>query len=395
MSNQLTNNQKSLIDVNDASAKYTAIYLSTIGISAFLVLPLLVGAVADNLYFNDSQIGFLASAELAGSAVGSVIALFWVRSANWRIAVSIALLILGCANLFSILIDSFLPLISIRFLAGIAAGSVLSLSLTALSDTRNPDHSFGLSVAAQVAFQVFGFVILPSVVEVWGVDGIYFLLGALVLSSLVTVRWLPPRGAIKTIPGKMKLSLSPRALMGLVGCTMFLVNVGCFWTYIERMGVAAGFTSKFIGVGLAAAVAVGIIGALTASWLRDRYGRLRPLAVATLATVVSVIMLVEGMGAITFLVAAGIYNFVWNFAIPYQYAAISTADSSGRLIVLVPGFQGVGLSIGPAIAALFVTSDNYLAVNIIAAVSVIISLVLFIPICGQQAGSNSQESISA
>jgi len=382
-------------DVNDASAKGAAVYLSTIGFSAFLVLPLLVGAAADDLNLNASQIGYLAAMDFAGAAVGSVLALFWVRRANWRVAGSIALTILGCANLISLLIDAFLPLLSIRFVAGLGAGSVLSLSLTALSDTRNPDHGFGLSVAAQVTFMVAGFLILPFVVEVWGVDGIYFLLGVLVLSSLITVRWLPPRGVIQTTPSTSKLSLNPKSILGLAGCTMFSVNVGCIWTYLERMGVAAGFTSKFIGTGLATAVAVGIVGGLTASWLRDRYGRLRPLAVATLGTVVSVAMLAEGMGPITYIIAAGIYNFVWNFALPYQYAAISTTDSSGRLIVLVPAFQTAGMSIGPAIAALFITGESYLAVNYIAAMSVIISLVLFVPICRQQQRFNIHGSTPA
>ena len=81
-------------DVNEASAKYTAVYLSMIGISAFLVLPLLVGAVADDLNLDASQIGYLAATELAGAAVSSVLALFWVRRANWRVAGSIALMIL-------------------------------------------------------------------------------------------------------------------------------------------------------------------------------------------------------------------------------------------------------------------------------------------------------------
>lgn len=392
MSLQPTFSQNLLIDVNQASAKYTAVYLSTIGISAFLVLPLLVGAAADDLNLNASQIGNLASSELAGAAVGCVFALFWVRRVNWRVAATIALTMLGCANLFSVWIDTYLLLLSFRFFVGLGAGSVLSLSLTALSDTRNPDHNYGLSVAAQVAFQVTGLLVLPFVVESWGVDGIYFLLGILVLSSLITIRWLPSSGVVQSTTGPSSLALSPKTLLGLAGCTMYLANVGCIWTYIERMGVAAGFTSKFIGTGLAAAVAVGIAGALSASWLGDRYGRLRPLAFATFGTVVSVAMLVEGMGPISFLIAAGIYNFVWNFAIPYQYSAISTADCSGRLIVLVPGFQGVGLSIGPAIAALFVTADTYLAVNYIAVVSVIISLVLFVPICRQQQRTNVHES---
>ena len=71
----------------------------------------------------------------------------------------IALLILGCANLFSILIDSFLPLISMRFLAGIAAGSVLSLSLTALSDTRNPDHSIDMKCSHEYSVLLGGFFV--------------------------------------------------------------------------------------------------------------------------------------------------------------------------------------------------------------------------------------------
>ncbi len=371
-------------DVNDASVKAVAIIISVVGPSAFFVLPLLVGALADDLHLNDRQIGFFAATDLAGAAVSCVLALFWVRRLDWRIIAAMALVTLGCANFASLSVNEFAPLLTIRFLAGMAAGALLSLAITVLSDAHHPERGFGYSVAAQVTFQVAGLLVLPHVINVWGIDGVFLLLSGLALSALLLIPRLPAHGRIQNSSSDSRLRLTPATMLAFAGCTLFFINIGCVWTYIERMGVAEGFTAIFIGNGLAAAVAIGIAGALAASWLRDRYGRLRPLALAVAGTVVSVAMLVEGMGAITFVVAVAVYNFVWNFAIPYQYAAISTSDNSGRLIVLVPGFQGAGLSIGPALAASFMSSDNYLAVNYIAAVSVVLSLLLFIPLCRQR-----------
>ena len=367
-------------DVNAVSAKVAAIYISMFAPGAFFVLPMLLGAVADALQLSDRQLGFLGAADLAGATVTAVLTFFWVRRLGWRFITMAALLVLSVANFASIWMDDFLPLLATRFAAGLGTGAALSVALTALSDADYQEQGFGYAVAGQVSVQVLGFLVLPSVNDAWGVDGMYLLLGIAALSAVGLTKWLPIRGKVRAVEID-RLSFSPIAVLGLAACALFLMNIGCVWTYIERMAVAEGFAADFIGMGLAAAVAVGIAGALCASWLRDRYGRLYPLAGAVLGTVISVALLIEGMSAFIFVFAAAIYNFVWNFAIPYQYAALSSIDPSGRLIALVPGVHGAGLFLGSLLAALFVTADSYLAVNVLAIASALISLALFVPVC--------------
>ena len=367
-------------DVNEFSAKAAAIYISMFAPSAFFVLPMLLGAAADALQLNERQLGFLGAADLAGATVTAILTFFWVRRLGWRLIAMSAVLVLSVANFASIWMDHFLPLLATRFAAGLGTGAALSVALTALSDADYPERGFGYSVAGQVSVQVLGFLVLPSVNDAWGVDGIYLLLAASALSAIVVAKWLPTQGKMRAVEA-VEFVLSPSAVLGLSACALFLMNIGCVWTYIERMAVAEGFSGGFIGMGLAAAVAVGIAGALCASWLRDRYGRLYPLAGAALGTVISVALLIEGMSAFIFLLATAIYNFVWNFAIPYQYAALSSIDPSGRLIALVPGVHGAGLFLGSLLAALFVTADSYLAVNVLAAASALLSLALFVPVC--------------
>ena len=145
------------------------------------------------------------------------------------------------------------------------------------------------------------------------------------------------------------------------------------------MGSAEGFAAATIGVSLAAGVSVGMIGSLSAAWLGNRFGRVRALTIAAVGTVIAVAMLTRGMSIAIFVIGVAIYNFMWNFSLTYQYAVVAAGDETGRSVAVTPAFHAMGGAIGPAVAALYVSSANFMAVNILAAMGAMISLVLFMP----------------
>jgi predicted MFS family arabinose efflux permease len=365
-------------EIDSTRALVSAVGLTVIAMAAFLVLPLYVGAAADSLGLNQSQIGLLSACVAMGSAASSVVMMLLVRRVPWRRAGCFTLTLMLFSMGLSTAIDDPRLFMLVQTLAALGGGATYSLALTALSDRSNSDSAFGVSIAAQVSFQVLGMLSIPSLVAIAGFEGLLVSFVLLEMLGLALLLWLPREGRDlpeQALSGGSLFSLP--LLLALFGCLFFFLNVGVVWTYVERMAVLAGFTPAQIGNSLAVGVAVGIPGALLAAWLGERFGRLGPLAIGALGTLVALFLLDPGMSVTSYVLAVVIYNFVWNFSLTFQYAAVNAVDVSGRGIAAAPAFHGLGAALGPGIAAMYVTEKNLAAVNWTAGAAVITSLVLF------------------
>ena len=355
-----------------------AIGVSVIAVASFLILPVLVGETVHSLGFNEKQAGLFASIVMLGSTLSAALAAIWVRRVDWHKALLLMLAGLMIGNTVSIFADQFVPFLISQFLVGFCGGAAYSLALTALSDGDRPERNFGFSLAAQVSFQVIGLVAGPYLAALAGIDALLFSLVVLDLVALSLLRWFPANSKVAVSNRERTGLLKPAPLLALGGCFFFFFNVGCYWTYIELIGEAAGIDKQQIGLSLAGGVSLGIAGALFASWCGDRFGQLRPLAIGAIGTVIAVVFLGDGLTALTLFLTVALYNFVWNYSLAFQYAAVNDLDSSGRGIAAAPAFHGAGGAAGPAVAAYMISSDSFIAVNYLVAGSVLISLTLFI-----------------
>lgn len=105
----------------------------------------------------------------------------------------------------------------------------------------------------------------------------------------------------------------------------------------------------------------------------------------------AVAFLLPSVGPTIFLLALALYNFVFNYSLTYQYAVIAAADESGRCVAVAAAFQMAGGAMGPAIAALLVAPGSFLAVNMLAAISAIVSFGLFLS--AARAGSDAAHEL--
>jgi len=366
------------LTVDRKTAVAASVGISVISVGGFLILPLFVGAAAQKFSLSEQQIGFFASSVMAGSAISAVLAIFWIRRIDWQKAAFAALSLLLVAHSLSLFSNTFGQLVFLQFMASFGGGAAYSLALTTLSDNRNPDRCFGFAIAAQVSFQVLGLLLLPSFIETNGLQSILTLLALMAALGLVVLRWLPRSGhATPQIPSG-KTVLKPAILLSLLGCFMFFFNVGVVWSFVERMAALEGFGAADIGQSLAIGVAFGVPGALLASWSGERFGRVGPMALGAATILIALYLLQGGMTSTEFLIAIILYNFGWNYSLPFQYAAVNAADASGRGVSVTPAFHGAGAAIGPSVAAFYVTADSYAAVSVVAAIAAVLSLVLFV-----------------
>lgn len=364
-------------DVDDPSAIASAALLLIVAGAIWLIMPVYMGAAADSLQLDESEIGSLAAADFAGLALASLLAPLWIRRVNWRVASSIGLSFMLLGNTASVYADSFNVLAVLRFATEFAGGAVASVALASLADTTRTDRNFALAIAAQTVFGTVALLGLPYLVGRWGVDSVFVSLVVVTLLVFLSVPYLTRQGRAHTVPsaGSKRTVLLP--FLGLIGMMLFFSNIGAIWAYIERIGAAAGLLATYIGQALAISNVVALIGALTAAFVGDRFGHLRPLMMVAVLQLAAVGLLGVRLDAMTFVLALSVYGFFWNFAIPFQMTATANADPSGRLIVLATAFQGAGAALGPGLVALLIRPGSFSAVYLVAAVCSVICLLLF------------------
>jgi predicted MFS family arabinose efflux permease len=370
-------------DSGGVIALAAAILLVCAGASMFQVEPLYLGAIAVAMGLDGSQIGLLAGVELGGAAMASVAAFFWITRLDWRFVAAGALLVMVAGNLVSVSVDNINTLMAVRFLTGmLGSGTVYAVGLAVIGDMPDPDRAFGFAIATLVTLTMAALLLLPVSISAWGPVGV---LVPLALFALVVIPAATriPSGTSRTPQEAASADATPVApvLLALGVQVLWYTGVGGVWAFIERIGTSSGIGLAPIGSALAIGMGLGAAGALLASAVSDRWGRLPMFSVAMFAQVIALYVLTTHLAWSAFLLAAILFNVSWNFALPFLMGAIAARDPSGRFTVLIVAAQGLGVAVGPVIAGFLISGTGLAAVSYFGIVACVLSALLFIVAC--------------
>ncbi len=360
--------------------------LSVVGFATFLLMPQFIEAAVADLGYSEQQVGNLSAVVSVGSTLAAIAAVLWIRSSSWRWAGALALAGLLASNVLSMFVHGFEGFIALQGIAGFCGGSIYSLSLTVLSDGRHPQRYFAYAIGAQTTYQIVGLAAGPALIHHGGVNAILVVFTGLGVLGLVLIGGMPAHG--RTVAAGNQAGnvgearahgglLSPAVLLALAGCFLYYVNVGAYWTYIERIGVTAGIGLSEISNGLAFGTAASMLGVLLASWLGERRGYVVPIAWSAVGVVLAVVLLTGHLRLTAYVISAVVYGIVWNVSMTYQYSAVNIVDRTRRGVALAPAFHDAGGAVGPALAALAVTEKDHSSVLWIVIVSVLASWACF------------------
>ena len=365
---------------SERAAVATTLAFGTLSTVVPLVLPGLVGILKQGHGFDDAQLGYLSSADLAGMTLGSAIGAQVVSRTGIRGGARWGLVIAALANLASAPVGGFWSLLLLRSLAGIGAGLVVAICYVVLGQSRQVDRNFSLYLICQLLLSAVAFQWMPAVSAVVGVAGIFTALGVLFAVSLWPNRILP---AGKLQAAGVPLANTPlgfAAWMGLAGTLIYFVAQGSVWAYFELIGERGGVTAQQASSGLAVATLVGLLGPGAAALSGARFGRLGPTVLGIGVQLYSLYLLAAtSLTPLRFTFAACVFNVAWNFTIPFQYATIATVDRSGRAIGWAAPISFAGFSLGPVAAATLVNQTNFAGVLWLSAVLFVVSLLGFAP----------------
>jgi len=285
---------------------------------------------------------------------------------------------------------------ALRFVAGIGAGSLVSLSFAAVGLTSNPDRNFGLLIMWVLVYGAIGLLLMPSAYAFAGMSGVLWFFAVFPLVAIPFLRHLPTTGenVAQVEADAVNLSAAMKA-MALLAMLVYFAGQGVVWAYLFLIGQSGGLGEQQVATGLMMSQFAGIGGAMLAAVLGNRFGRSIPLLLGIVGGAACLYFLVGEFALIVFVVAIAVYNFAWNLVHPFLLASMASFDRRGRVVVYAVAMQMIGLAVGPALAAAVISEGDFTNVNWLGAALFLLSLVLILPPVMAQATMSQKSALKS
>ena len=372
--------QSGSFELNSRKTLWSTFLVGVIAPEVFIVQPGFVQGLVEYVGFDDQGAGFAMTAEMFGLATTTILMTFTAHRVNWRLVILGSLIVMFLANVLCTFTTDLNTFMALRFLAGLGAGSLVSLSFAVVGLTSNPDRNFGLLIMWVLTYGAIVLWLMPSAYALAGMNGALWFFALFPLVAVPFIRNLPADGEslAQVEEDAVNLTTGMKA-MALIAMLAYFIAQGVVWAYLFLIGLAGGLSEQEVANGLTLSQFAGIAGALLAATMSNRYGRSLPLTVGILGGALCLYFLVGRYEFLVFALAVGIYNFAWNLTHPFLLAAMASFDRRGRVVVYAVAMQMVGLAIGPGLAASVISEGDYINVNWFGAGLFVMSLALILP----------------
>lgn len=370
-------NPSAAIDLNSGKLLFCVLLVHLVGPQAMIVQPAFVDGLVHQLGFSASQANYVAGAENFGKAVQSLLMMLLIATVNWRHLLHVALLVLIAGNLVCTLLDGYEAFRAVRFVTGMATGTIVPLCYVIVGLTAAADRNFALILMSLMVYAAIVFYALPSVFEALGFTGLLLFFAAFASLGLLVVRNLPTSGRERTEASATAVTL-PWRFRGMALATMFVYFVATFgvWACLSLIGKDGGLSEDETSSALALSQFFGIGGALIAMLLGSRFGRAWPLAVGVGGGAAVLLLLGNFHSAMGFMAAACLFNLLWNFTHPYLLGAQASFDRSGRQVTYATAMQMWGIAAGPTVAGWLLEDGAYSDVILMSTGCMVLALIL-------------------
>lgn len=372
------------MDRNAPLSIIAAIFVSVLGVFALMTMPVIISIYTQVLGFDSQQGGTIMIAEVAGGALASVLAIFWINRLNWRLAIAVAISCIVAGNILVLFQTDANVIAIIRFVVGfLGQGTAFAIGISMIGNTSDPDRNFGFVISTQVAFGVVALASVPTLVSIFeSLGGMYIPLAILAVAGLLLLKYIPDGPAQQEAHAEQAASGSlSLPVASLVAMLIWCCGLGAMWGFVVVIGIEGGMTLQTAGFSISISSAVAIAGSLAAATLAAKgVNRFLPVTIALIVQIV-VAWLIQGeLNFAELVIKASLFQIFWNLTGPFFMGAIAASDSGGKISVLIPAAQTSGFFIGPAIVEAFTGDFGLVAVNYVTIGCMLVALLMFIPL---------------
>jgi len=368
------------VNIDSRSTIFGVFLIGVIAPEVFIVQPGFVQGLVELLGFDEKGAGYTASAEMFGLAATTILMTFIAHRVNWRVVVFWSLIIMFVANFLCTMTSDLNQFAILRFIAGLGAGSLVSLAFAAVGLTSNPDRNFGFLIMWVLVYGALVLWAMPSAYDLAGMNGVLWFFALFPLLAIPFIRYLPLSGESVAQVEQDAVNLNgAMKFLALFAMLAYFTAQGVVWAYLFLIGISGGLAEQDVANGLMLSQFAGIAGALLAAIFAQKYGRSLPLTIGIIGGALCLYFLVGRFEFLAFALAVGIYNFLWNLSHPYLLGAMASFDRRGRVVVYAVAMQMIGLAVGPFLAATVISDGEFVRVNQLGAALFILSFILILP----------------
>lgn len=358
------------------------------GVAALLVvnaLPALVTVIAAGLKWDDRALGLLASADVAGITLGSLAGVPLVRRARLRTVVIVAVLALVLADVGCGSSETQALIVAFRFAGGLASGLILAACYAIYSETH-PQRNFAIFSIGQMVSGFIAVTALPLLAARFGWRSGFLAFALFTALAIPLALPLPARAFLKEAPTLRATGTGGSGVavwLAVAGVVVFVIGEGAVWTFMERMGAAAGIAPRDVNTAVSACTLAGLVGAAVTMVPSHRMGVALPLIASTLLSTAAVAAMRSPIPAV-YIAALCAFNFAWLAFSTVQFAVIANADRAGTATVAMSAAWYAGFTIGPYVAGELAVRSGFLAVQCLGLGGILLALLSLIPLMGRR-----------
>lgn len=349
------------------------------GMVDLVALPVWVGTLISSYGFDPQQAGGLATLFLVGAVLASLFLAPRFNRLNRRLVATggfaVSALSFGVASLQT----DFAAMAACHAIAGLAAGSALSVTHGTIGRAANPHRLFAIVGLALGVFAIVFLGTTPNLVAAFGGAALFRVFAVVMaVAAIISVLLFPvPDRAEGADFDIAHPKLSGAVWAGVIGISLMALNQAMVFSFFERIGADRGYGVETVTAILIALGFVNLVPAPLAAFLETKLdahkvvlaGPAVQAVLALLITAVAVFPAYAGAGA----VFVSIMIFTHTFA----FGLLSRLDSSGRALAATPAMLMVGAAIGPILGGTLVKFSGYPAIGVAVVIVAVLAIASF------------------
>jgi MFS transporter, DHA1 family, inner membrane transport protein len=326
----------------------------TIGSGGTLVLgiqPLLLETFLSGGRLNASELGWVATSEVLGIALGILLGARVLSEAG-QLKLAVAGLLMALANLMTLAASRPELILAARGLAGLAEGVLVAVAVLSISYGRSPGRLNAAFLTIGAAPQILLAYLIPAeLAPRFGPNIGFEILAAVGLACSVMALYVRDRFAPETTRSTRGIAWTPTVVLVLVATLLTAAAIGACWSYLGPMGAALGLNQEQTGVAVSIATTCALVGSLFVAVVGWRLSFRVALLGGTILQITAVMWVLRAQGPVEFYVALGLFGFLWQALVPFAMDLMVSVDSSRATAPLVLPLNIAGLSVGPLVAS--------------------------------------------
>lgn len=339
------------------------------GMVDLVALSVWVGVLIAHYGLDPQRAGGLPTLFLTGAVIASVVLAPRIQQLRARWVAAAGYAVAAVSFYLAASTTAYGQLAALHAVAGLAAGSALSVTHGTIARSSNPHRLFAV---VGIALGVFAVAFLAGVPQwVAAADGtVLFKAFAIVMAvgAVISALAFPSDPAPAAQAAAAKPGPLPRVVwFGIIGISCMTVVQAMTFGFLEGVGMHRGFERSAINGVLIVLGLVNLLPAALAALLQKRVAARKVLLAGPLVQLLmaGLIMLSPAFGGYAF--GAAFLAAVLVFTHTFAFGLLARLDTSGRALTGTPAMLMVGSAIGPFLGGTLVNAFGYEAIAIAAA----------------------------